>query len=158
MQQTSKASQPSLDTNAIASLRQAITGCVTTPDDPDYDRLRAVWNGMIDRYPAVIVSCASVDDIITALDMARKHELVVAGDGEGQDAELLWGLRGGGGNFGIVTRFTFQLHPIGPEAYFAFVYHDGEGEATERTLRFFRDFCDAAPATVNPLAVCGVVP
>jgi FAD/FMN-containing dehydrogenase len=83
---------------------------------------------------------------------------VIVADEAGEHAEFLWGLRGGGGNFGIVTRFTFRLHPVGPEVYFAVVFHDGEGEATERTLRFFRDFCEAAPDEVNPLAVCGIIP
>ncbi len=58
----------------------------------------------------------------------------------------------------LLRRFTFRLHPVGPDVYFVFVVHDGEGEATSRTLRFFRDFCDNAVAAVNPLAVCGIVP
>jgi len=43
-----------LDLGAISRPREALTGHVTLPSDPDYDRVRAVWNGMIDRCPALI--------------------------------------------------------------------------------------------------------
>jgi FAD/FMN-containing dehydrogenase len=252
-----------LSPGAIASLREALTGRVITPIDPDYHQARSVWNGMIDRYPALIVRCATPGDVIEAVALASSQDLplavrggghsvaghstcddgividlspmkqidvdpearlasagagvtwgeldaatqqygmavpggvfshtgiagltlgggygwlsatyglscdnlieahVVTADGrvvvanEQQNPELLWGLRGGGGNFGIVTRFTYRLHPVGPQSYFAVVLHDGEGEATERVLRFYRDFCAMAPGEANLIAVCGVVP
>ncbi|HEU0113265.1 MAG TPA: FAD-binding protein, partial [Thermomicrobiales bacterium] len=100
----------------------------------------------------------SCDNLIRAEVVTADGRTIVAGEGEGEDADLLWGLRGGGGNFGVVTRFTFRLHPVGPRVYFAVVFHDGEGEATGRVLRFFRDFCAEAPNAVNPIAVCGIVP
>jgi FAD/FMN-containing dehydrogenase len=43
------------------------------------------------------------------------------------DADLLWALQGGGGNFGVVTSFEFRAYPIGPEVFFAFVIHPGTG-------------------------------
>ena len=258
----SPATSRTIDSSAIASLREAISGTVITPIDPDYDEARAVWNGMIDRYPALVARCATAGDVIAAVAFAA-HDLplavrggghsvaghstcddgividlspmkqidvdveariasagggvtwgeldaatqeyglatpggvfsrtgiagltlgggygwlsatyglscdnliaaeVVTADGrvivasEEEHPELLWGLRGGGGNFGIVSRFTYRLHPVGPQSYLAVVLHDGEGEGTERTLRFFRDYCAAAPDEVTLIAVCGVVP
>ena len=255
----------SLSPDAISGLRTKLAGAVITPADPGYDQARAVWNGMIDRYPALVASCATTEDVIAALAFGQTHDLPVAvrggghsvaghstcdggividlspmkaitvdseariahagagvtwgeldaatqefglaapggvfsrtgiagltlgggygwlsatyglscdnliaaemvtADGQvilarehdGEPDELLWGLRGGGGNFGIVTRFTFRLHPVGPQSYFAVAFHDGEGEGTANALRFYRDFCATAPDTANLLAVCGVVP
>ena len=98
------------------------------------------------------------DNLIAAEVVTADGRLVAASEQAGEPAELLWGLRGGGGNFGVVTRFTYRLHPVGPESYFAVVFHDGEGEAMARVLRFYRDFCATAPDEVNLLAVCGVIP
>jgi FAD/FMN-containing dehydrogenase len=57
--------------------------------------------------------------------------------------DLFWAVRGGGGNYGIVTSFTYRLHPVGPEILGGLLLHD-LGQAHE-TLRFYRDFAAAAP-------------
>jgi FAD/FMN-containing dehydrogenase len=62
----------------VAEFRKALTGEVILPGDSGYDKARAVWNGMIDRYPAVVVRPTGSDDVRAALRLAREHELVVA--------------------------------------------------------------------------------
>ncbi len=88
---------------------------------------------------------------------------IVCADGEVRKAsadtnpDLLWALRGGGGNFGIVTSFTFKLHPVGPIVAFAGVFYPLEDAAT--ILRGFREFCEApAPDEVTPEAVAITMP
>ncbi|HLL49399.1 MAG TPA: hypothetical protein VK356_01915 [Thermomicrobiales bacterium] len=61
----------SLNSSTVTILRDALTGSVITPADSGYDEARAVWNGMIDRYPALVVRCATAGDVIAALDFAR---------------------------------------------------------------------------------------
>ena len=226
---------------------EAIRGNVIRPGDREYDRARSVWNGMIDRSPAVIVQCLDVADVVNAVNFAREAGLgvavrggghnaaglavadgalvvdlsmmrsvdvdpvartaradggatwgdfdratqahglattggaismtgiagltlgggigwlmrsyglacdnliaadVVTADGsivtasESENPELLWGLRGGGGNFGVVTSFTFQLHDVG-EVLAGILVHPAD-RATE-VLRFYRDFTRSAP-------------
>lgn len=93
----------------------------------------------------------------------RDAELVTA-DGRivlsasDEDHELMWALRGGGGNFGVVTAFTFATHHVPARGYFLFVVHDGSSGYAARGLRRFRDFCAEAPATVSMLAFLGRVP
>jgi hypothetical protein len=70
----------------------------------------------------------------------------------------LWGLRGGGGNFGVVTHFEFQLHPVGPEVMMVFVFHDGSGDNMKRAVQFYRDFSASAPDEVSTIMACGIVP
>src|SRR5947209_20357512 len=52
-------------------------GHALTPGKPGYDAARSVWNGMIDHRPALIVRCASVDDVVTAIRSARERDLEV---------------------------------------------------------------------------------
>jgi FAD/FMN-containing dehydrogenase len=63
---------------SIGSLRASIGGSVITCEDPGYDEARRTWNAGIDRRPAVIVRCASAEDVVTALGMARETGLGVA--------------------------------------------------------------------------------
>ena len=203
----------------IEEFKAQFRGEVLLPGDASYDEVRAIWNAMIDRKPAMIARCASADDVVQAVKFARQNDLlvsirggghniagnavcddglmidlspmkgvevdtkarranvepgctladfdavaqehglatplginsttgvagltlgggfgwlsrkygmtidnllsanVVTADGkqlrasETENADLFWGLRGGGGNFGIVTSFEFQLHPVGP--------------------------------------------
>ncbi len=72
------------------------------------------------------------------------------------DPELLWGLRGGGGNFGVATRFAFRLHPVGPQVPTAYVFYPAERSA--ELLRFFREYCADLADEVAPIAVLGTVP
>src|SRR5437867_6439629 len=67
----------------IQELRESIRGFVIVPADPSYDEARAVWNGMIDRHPALIVRCSGVADILAALQFARSQDLELAVRGGG---------------------------------------------------------------------------
>jgi FAD/FMN-containing dehydrogenase len=71
-------SQVALEDGTVEQLRSAVGGQVITPTDGDYEEARLVWNGMIDCRPAVIVRCASTDDVVTAVNFGREHDLVVA--------------------------------------------------------------------------------
>jgi FAD/FMN-containing dehydrogenase len=251
------------DVTAAERLTQQFSGELIRPGDAAYDEARRVWNGMIDRRPALIARCGSTDDVVAAVNFARETGLPLAVRGGGHNVaghgtveggvvidlspmhqvdvdpaarlahvgggatwgqvdvatqahglatpggvfagtgvagltlgggygwlrnsyglscdnlvgaevvlasgevvrasaaerpELLWGLRGGGGNFGVVTRFTFQLHPVGPEVMFVFVFHDASGDRMAEAVRFYRDFTAAAPDSVNTLMAVGVIP
>ncbi|HEY3419633.1 MAG TPA: FAD-binding oxidoreductase [Methanomassiliicoccales archaeon] len=237
-------------------LRGSIRGEILLPDENGYDQARKVWNGMIDRQPAVIVRCRGASDVMKAVRFARQHELVVSVRGGGhnvtgnavndngmmidlsnmksvrvdpvertacvepgatwrefdleaqafglattgglvsstgvagftlgggigwlvrkyglsldnltsvdlvtaegeivsanmnENADLFWGLRGGGGNFGIVTSFEFQLHPVGPMVMGGMVLH--RASDAEELLRFFRDFANSIPDDLTSLIV-----
>jgi FAD/FMN-containing dehydrogenase len=68
---------------------------------------------------------------------------------ESENAELFWGLRGGGGNFGIVTQFEFELHAVGPIVYAGPIFYPAEAAAD--LLRLFRDWAPEAPDDVTAL-------
>jgi FAD/FMN-containing dehydrogenase len=81
------------------------------------------------------------DNLVSADVVLASGDLVRA-DAE-RNADLHWGLRGGGGNFGIVTSFELQLHPIGPIVLAGAVFHPFS--RANELLRFLRDFLEDAP-------------
>ena len=229
-------------------LQARLQGQVLRPGETGYDQARSVWNAMIDHRPRLIVRCAGVADVATAVRYARDHDLEIGvrcgghnitghavpddglmidltalnrvrvdpsrrrawiqggallgsldratqayglattagnvshtgvggltlGGGMGwlarqhglacdnvvsyelitaagelvrasatENPDLYWGLRGGGGNFGIVTQFEFRLHPTGTRALS--VALDFPLEDAVRVLRGWRDLSLAAP-------------
>jgi FAD/FMN-containing dehydrogenase len=243
--------QVAIDDAAIEQLASAVEGETITPEHASYDEARTVWNGRIDRHPALVVRCASTDDVAAAVNFARDNELVISvrggghstpgystcdggividlgpmnrvdvdpaaktarvqggarwgdldgasqehglavtggrvsttgvaglalGSGSGwlervygvtceslvsaevvladgsvvrasedENADLFWGLRGGGGNFGVVTEFEFRLHPVGPILMGGLLLYPRE-QARE-LMRTYRDFIAKAPDEV----------
>lgn len=55
----------------VASLRAAMAGAVLTPEDPEFEQARKVWNGDIDHHPAVIAHCISAQDVVDAILFAH---------------------------------------------------------------------------------------
>jgi FAD/FMN-containing dehydrogenase len=248
---------------AIAALASALRGRLVRPSDADYNDVRAVWNGMIDKRPALIARCAGAADVITAVTFAREHNVrvavrggghnaagngvcddglvidlslmkgihvdplrqtvraeagvtigeldhetqavglavpmglvtatgiagltlaggmgwlrrryglscdnlisadVVTGNGEfvtasaERNADLLWGLQGGGGNFGVVTSFEFRAYPVGPDVFITFVLHPGTGTEAREALQFYREWSQAAPDEISAFGILQYAP
>ena len=94
------------------------------------------------------------DNLRTADLVTADGELVQAS--ERQNPELLWGLRGGGGNFGIVTAFQFDLHPVGPLVYSGLVAWPAQ--QARDVLGFFREFTADTPEELTLIAICRTAP
>jgi FAD/FMN-containing dehydrogenase len=249
------------DPELIASLRTALRGTLITPTDPLFDQARRVWNGMIDKYPALIVHAADAADVAPVIAFARETDLPlairggghnVAGNGTVDDGivldlgaltavevdadnrlvrvqagatlgdvdratepfglavpmgvvsgtgiagltlgggvgwltrrygltvdnlvsaevvlatgeqvqasatehpDLFWGLRGGGGNFGVVTEFTLRAHPLGPEVFAGTLIY--ERPRWSEALRAYRAWTASAPDDVTSLITFMVPP
>jgi FAD/FMN-containing dehydrogenase len=86
----------------------------------------------------------AVDNVIGARVVTAGGEVVRVDEGENPD--LFWALRGGGGNFGIVTSIEYRLHPVGPELLAGQVLYPGERAA--ELLRLYRDYFLDAPNEV----------
>lgn len=245
-----------LDTQSVNETSKSFRGQLLTPEDPDYDAARRVWNGMIDQRPALIARCEGTADVIAALDLARSQDLtvtvrsgghgvagkavrdgalmidlssmksvqvdqesktarvgagatwgevdhetqafglavtggvdsrtgvagltlgggigylgrslgltidqligaeVVLADGrtvyasESQHSDLFWALRGGGGNFGVVTAFEFRLGEVGPEVMNAQIFYPMD--QAQQALTFYRDFMADASDAVGCFAL-----
>ena len=243
---------------AIGQLRAVMEGPVIEPGDPGFEAGRRVWNGGIDRRPAVIARCASAADVAAAVTYAREHGLevsvrggahnpagtavcdgglmidlsllnhvgvdpdarratvgggalladvdaaaqahglavpaglvshtgvggltlgggmgwltrkfglsidnlvsaeVVTADGQvrracaGEHPDLFWAIRGGGGNFGVVTSFEFALHQVDPIVQFGLFFWPLDQGA--QALRLAREITAAMPPEIN--AVAGAV-
>ncbi len=83
----------------------------------------------------------SCDNLLSAELVTAGGEVVTAG--ERDDPDLLWAVRGGGGNFGVATSLEFALHPVGPVVLAGFVVHPLH--RGREFLRFYRDFVTSAP-------------
>jgi FAD/FMN-containing dehydrogenase len=96
-----------------------------------------------------------------AIDNLQSVDLVTA-DGQvltasqDENAELFWGLRGGGGNFGVVTSFEFRLHPVGPTVALCAVWYPVDD--AQAILAKWRDFMSNAPEEFSSLALFWTVP
>ena len=75
---TTTASLAEIARRDLANFSDRIIG----PGDPDYDEVRAVHNGMIDRHPALIVRCATADDVAACVAFGRAHEIPIAVRGD----------------------------------------------------------------------------
>jgi FAD/FMN-containing dehydrogenase len=97
---------------------------------------------------------ATVDNLVAADVVTAEGKLVSASEEENPD--LFWGIRGGGGNFGIVTSFEYRLHPVGPNVLAGPIFHplaDAPG-----VLRFYRDFVADAPDELTTIFNLRVAP
>jgi FAD/FMN-containing dehydrogenase len=96
-----------------------------------------------------------------AVDNLEEVEIVTA-DGQvrraaaDENADLFWSVRGGGGNFGVVTRFTFRLHPVGPQITGGLIMWDGE--RADEVLTLYREVTEAAPRELTVMLVVRTVP
>jgi len=96
----------------------------------------------------------TLDNVISADVVTADGEQIRASAGENQD--LFWALRGGGGNFGVVTSLELQLHGVGPEVLSGQIIYPFDEAAT--MLRFFRDFMADAPDEFQCYPFCFRVP
>jgi FAD/FMN-containing dehydrogenase len=74
-----------LPEEAVTELRERIRGETLLPEEDGYDEARAIWNAMIDRYPAIIVQALGTVDVMAAVTFARDHELELAIKGGGHN-------------------------------------------------------------------------
>jgi FAD/FMN-containing dehydrogenase len=94
------------------------------------------------------------DNLLAADVVTADGRLLTASASENPD--LFWGIRGGGGNFGVVTAFEFQLHPVGPTVLAGSVLYD-YAQARE-ALRFYYEFSSTAPDELSADAVLMTAP
>jgi hypothetical protein len=241
---------------ALTALPGSFRGELIRPGDPSYDDDRKVWNGSIERSPAVIARCAGTQEVVDAVELARESGLPTAVRGGGhsfpghstcndgividlgkmkgitvdpdgrtarveagallgeldgatqahglavpagivthtgvagltlgggigwlhrkygltidqlvsatmvtaggevvrasgaENAELFWGLRGGGGNFGVVTEFEFRLNELGPTVLAGPIFWPIEDSPD--VLRFYRDWIAEAPNELMTIVI-----
>ncbi|PYX70294.1 MAG: FAD-linked oxidase [Acidobacteria bacterium] len=249
---------------AIENLKKHLRGQLLRPQDPAYDEARKIWNGMIEKRPALIARCNGAGDVVNSVKFAREHDLTVAVRGGGhniagkcvpeggflidlsgmkgirvdptrriaraeaglklgdfdretqafglattlgiasdtgiagitlgggygwlagkyglacdnllsadvvtadgkflvasetQNPDLFWGVRGGGGNFGVVTSFEYQLHPVSRVFGGAVFYPLSMGR---QAIPAFHEFATTAPDEIStfiaPAAALGGTP
>ena len=96
----------------------------------------------------------AADNLVGADVVTADGRLVHASASE--NPELFWGLRGGGGNFGIVTSFELAVHPVGPEVYAGPLFLPGD--AADDLLRFYRDWAPGQPDAITTAVSLATAP
>lgn len=94
------------------------------------------------------------DNLLSAEVVTAEGDVVHASEEE--NADLFWGIRGGGGNFGVVTSFEYRLHPVGPTILGGLLLYSLD-EARE-AVRFYRDFVTDAPEELGSAVVMRLAP
>jgi FAD/FMN-containing dehydrogenase len=253
---TTTGEQIAVESAALEQLEAGLRGELVHPGQAAYDDVRKVWNGMVDKRPAIIVRCAGVTDVVAAVEFSREHDLLVSVRGGGhnvagksvchgglmidlapmtgihinpagqtvrveggaklgdldsatqayglattagvvsstgvagltlgggvgrlarkyglacdnllsvelvtadgrilqanatENTDLFWGVRGGGGNLGVVTSFEYQLHPVGPEIFGGVVIHPLA--RAKEALHFYYNYSREAPDEVSADAI-----
>ncbi len=87
--------QPQIALSATANLRSKFAGTVLQPGDQDYDNVRALHNGLIDKHPALIARCLNDADIAVSIAFAREHKLEIAVRGGGHNVSGRASVEGG---------------------------------------------------------------
>jgi FAD/FMN-containing dehydrogenase len=91
------------------------------------------------------------DNLVSVEVVTAEGQLVTASESE--NADLFWGVRGGGGNFGIVTAFEYELHPVGPVLGGMVLY-----SPSREALRFFDEFSSSCPYEVSTVGLLTSAP
>jgi FAD/FMN-containing dehydrogenase len=87
--------QPQIALSAVAKLRSNFAGTILQPSDQDYDNVRTLHNGLIDKHPALIARCRNDADIAAAIKFAREHRLEIAVRGGGHNVSGRASVEGG---------------------------------------------------------------
>jgi FAD/FMN-containing dehydrogenase len=96
----------------------------------------------------------TIDNVISLDIVTADGQIMTTSATENPD--LFWGMRGGGGNFGIAVSFEFQLHPVGPQVLAGPIIYPLE--AAGDVLRFYREFSASAPEELCSMAVFRTAP
>ena len=94
-------------------------------------------------------------DNVLSIELVTANGRVVRAS-EKENSDLFWGLRGGGGNFGVVTNFEYKLYPVGPEVVAGLIAWRGENAA--EVLDMYRSFTEQAPLEITCAAVLRMAP
>jgi FAD/FMN-containing dehydrogenase len=96
----------------------------------------------------------TIDNLVSAEVITARGEKIRANETE--NADLFWAVRGGGGNFGVVTEFEFTLHPVGPQVLAGLIVFPLE--QAKQVLRQYREYAEAAPEELSVWVVLRQAP